>query len=735
MELQLVKLMLDKRVDYDLIKQHISVKSYSREFGIVFGYIKDYYERDASASHVDLALLDQQIRTSTQNEKHAERFVEYLNECVELDVSPANIKHVVLQAKQQELGNELAIAIANGKEHDDLLAKYNELRGYTDLDELLERGLEVYDASSLNDLIEHETDPSSKLQVYPLALSERLDGGLQGSDHLTLIARPEMGKCLALGTLVLMADGTTRKVEDVKEGERIAGPNGPRLVTELDRGTAPMYKITYPWGESYTVNEQHILSLKRSKVEGNHKYGDILNVAVKDYVLWPEGRKDRYKGWKSGQEFSEKSLPMDPYLLGLWLGDGSTGKASITTTDREILEAYVSTYGNPTSVEKGITYSFGRSSLFTDLKAAGVILDKYIPLEYLTSSIAQRKELLAGLLDSDGYLDPKLTGYQIVTVSDLLKDGYLYLARSLGYHATANRVFKRATNTDHQGSWYWNVYIGAEAIGEVPCRLPRKYAEKRDVTPKRKGLQFGITVEYVGEGEYAGFSLDGDGLFLLADFTVTHNTGLILTMACGFARQGAVGIIFNNEERITRLRLRALSCATGMTASEIRANPQAAKDIAEQVGYHNIIFVSMSPGSPRQIEALVERYKPKWIIVDQLRHLAVNSDTRTNQLEAAANAIRNIGKKYDTITIDVTQAGDSAQGKAVLDMGDVDSSNTGIPGACDVLLGIGATDQQVAQGIRVLSLSKNKIGGVHDSFPVRFNPQISKYVSAKELGY
>ena len=65
-------------------------------------------------------------------------------------------------------------------------------------------------------------------------------------------------------------------------------------------------------------------------------------------------------------------------------------------------------------------------------------------------------------------------------------------------------------------------------------------------------------------------------------------------------------------------------------------------------------------------------------------------------------------------------------------MGDVDSSNTGIPGACDVLLGVGATDQQKAQGSRVLSLSKNKSGGVHDNFPVRFNQWLSKYVSFKE---
>lgn len=731
MESKLTKLMLDSRADYELVVQHINLKNYSKEFSIIQGFIKDYYERDSKAERVNVDLLIDLISASVQNEKHVERFKEFVEEALAIDISAANVKEVVLQAKKQEMGNELAIAIVNGKEHDALLKKYNEIMDFTDLDELLDKGVEVYDASSLDDLIEHETDPASKLQVYPLAINERLDGGMQGSDHLTLIARPEMGKCLAVGTLVLMADGSKRKVEDVKEGEYVAGPTGHRLVTGLSRGKSQMYRVTYPWGDSYEVNDQHILSLKRSKVEPTHNYGDILNVNVRDYVEWPNGRKERYKGWKTGLDFEEKDLPMDPYLLGVWLGDGSTGRAAITTVDPTILDAFVRQYGSATAIEKGITYSFGRSGLYANLKSAGVWEDKHIPQLYLTASKDQRKQLLAGLLDSDGYLDPKLSGYQIVTIKDTLKDGYLYLARSLGYHATAKRVFKRATNSAHEGSWYWNVFIGAEAIGDVPCRLERKWVEKKTVTPKRKGLQFGIRVEAIGEGEYAGFSLDGDHLFLLADFTVTHNTGLILTMANGFARQGAVGIVFNNEERVTRLRLRALSCATGMTATEIRANPQAAKDIAEQMGYHNIIFVSMSPGTPRQIEAFVERYKAKWFIVDQLRHLAVKSDTRTNQLEEAANAMRNIAKRYDAIAITVTQAGDSAQGKAVLDMGDVDSSNTGIPGACDVLLGIGGTEQQIAQGIRTLSLSKNKIGGVHDSFPVRFNPRISKFVSSQ----
>lgn len=212
----------------------------------------------------------------------------------------------------------------------------------------------------------------------------------------------------------------------------------------------------------------------------------------------------------------------------------------------------------------------------------------------------------------------------------------------------------------------------------------------------------------------------------------TGKTGLILTMACGFARQGAVGIVFSNEESIKRLRRRALCCATGMTAKELYANPEAAKDIADQVGFHNIIFIEMSPGDPQQIEALVKRYNAKWFIVDQLRHINVASENRTTQLEMAANAIRHIGKRNNAVAISVTQAGDSASNKTQLDQGDVDSSNTGIPGSCDLMIGIGGTDEQMAAGQRWISLCKNKLGGEHACFPVRFNPYLSKYVSVTQ---
>ena len=232
-------------------------------------------------------------------------------------------------------------------------------------------------------------------------------------------------------------------------------------------------------------------------------------------------------------------------------------------------------------------------------------------------------------------------------------------------------------------------------------------------------------------GDRLGGGLRGADKLTIIARPEMGKTALILTMACGFARAGFPGVIFNNEERIQRLYIRAISNMTGLTGLEVRNDIKRARDIAMDRGFGNLRFVAMSPGSPKQIDAELERCEDaKWAVVDQLRNLLMKSDNKVNQLEDAAKATRDIGKKRDMAMIDVTQAGDSATGKATLDMGDVDNSNTGIPGACDALLGVGANEQQMEQGIRVLTLIKNKIGeGNHESFPTRINPLISKYVS------
>lgn len=209
----------------------------------------------------------------------------------------------------------------------------------------------------------------------------------------------------------------------------------------------------------------------------------------------------------------------------------------------------------------------------------------------------------------------------------------------------------------------------------------------------------------------------------------TGKTATVVNMSGGFARQDKRTLYVINEDRITDLRIRVISNLSGMTKHQIRDNPRKALDTAVNHGYENILLAEAFPGTPGQLAAAVDKYQPDVLIVDQLRNLAMKADNRVNQLEAAATAVRNLGKEANVLAISVTQAGDSASDKLILEQGDVDFSNTGIPAQADLMVGIGVNAQHEAEGLRVFNLPKNKIGAVHESFPVRIYPQFSRIVS------
>lgn len=195
---------------------------------------------------------------------------------------------------------------------------------------------------------------------------------------------------------------------------------------------------------------------------------------------------------------------------------------------------------------------------------------------------------------------------------------------------------------------------------------------------------------------------------------------------CGFARQGKRGLYVINEDRAESIIMRHVANLSGMSKYQIQADPRKAQTLANDAGFQNIIVLSASPGSPQQIAEAVEQYEPDTVIVDQLRNLKVKAESRVNQLEAAATAVREIGKKYKVVMVSVTQAGDSARDKLILDTGDVDFSNVGIPAQADVMVGIGMNAQYEAENLRHISMPKNKISGRHENFPVRIVPQLSR---------
>jgi len=360
-------------------------------------------------------------------------------------------------------------------------------------------------------------------------------GNHAGGFKLVVVGKPG---CFKAGTRVMRFDGTSVPVESVKEGDLLMGDDSaPRTVLELCRGHEEMYKITPVKGDAIIVNKNHILSLKCTGYN-DIKHGAVVNITVADYLNKSKTWKSRFKWYRTGVDFPHHEVKVDPYLLGIWLGDGTLGDARFTTADPEVVSEFKrvlepqglvvrqignSKYGYSISQSNGSRKWYG--NLFREgLREIGVLDHKHIPQQYISNSRKVRLELLAGLLDSDGHLDKSNT-YDFINKSEELVDGLLSLVRSLGMFAYKKKCEKTCTNGSNgsvTGTYYRCCISGNLEV--IPNRIERKSASPRQIN--KDVLMTGVKcVESVGEDNYYGFTLDGNHLFLLDDYTVVHNTG------------------------------------------------------------------------------------------------------------------------------------------------------------------------------------------------------------------
>jgi replicative DNA helicase len=150
--------------------------------------------------------------------------------------------------------------------------------------------------------------------------------------------------------------------------------------------------------------------------KGYNKGGDIINIYVKEYLKLPVNIKKILYCFKEGVEHKKQNVKLEPYMLGLWLGDGTSSAPHITNIDREIID-YLYKYATKhdlkitVSPSKKETYRFAGTTTAKDsnnllmrLKDYNLIDNKHIPKDYLLNSREVRLQVLAGLLDSDGYL-------------------------------------------------------------------------------------------------------------------------------------------------------------------------------------------------------------------------------------------------------------------------------------------------------------------------------------------
>ena len=358
--------------------------------------------------------------------------------------------------------------------------------------------------------------------------------------------------CHAAGELILMADGTPKPVELINGGDRVMGGDGtPRTVLTPRWGEDAMYELDIRNRGKLTVNGEHKLILFNPNWSGNHE----RTMTVNEYLKLPPYAQSRSRmclcaGIKSFERATEQII--DPYLMGIFIGDGATnsrqgGCPNITTADQEVVDAiyeYAGKIGCSIRVDHkpgnaASTYVFARDpenytvrnrsvvNNFTDqIRSIGLDKigsgEKFIPDDYKYADISVRRELFAGLMDSDGYLNRNKM-YDFVTKSKRLADDITFVGRSLGLQVHVQKCQKGIKSSGFVGDYYRLGISGN--LDEIPVRIPRKkYVPAEKGTHSSHRATFTIA-KIADRQKYYGFTCDGDHTYLTQSMVRSHNSG------------------------------------------------------------------------------------------------------------------------------------------------------------------------------------------------------------------
>lgn len=363
------------------------------------------------------------------------------------------------------------------------------------------------------------------------------------------------GWCFAKGTKVLMADGKLRNIENLRLYDKVMAPTGkPTVVTNLFRGDSEMYRITPSIGsDEQIVTADHLV---RYIYRTNNGKEEVRLDKAKDLIL-----KFKQNPYYSQRCFLERvsnidswnSKPiLDPYVLGLWLGDGTTGQPEFESMDSEIVN-YLYEYADSHDLKvkcrfnrnsKSNTYYLSsthndvngknnKNPLIKQLKSLGIYNSKDIPDEYIYTSKENRLKLLAGLIDTDGSISldrGNHKGFIEFTQCENHKnivDKFVFIARSLGFRLSVKKIESKLVKI-HRNKHYtvtqpmYRVRI-FDGDFEIPCLVSRKqYTFKNRRCVNKNYTHFTIT--YEGVSEYYGIAVNNKSHeFLLGDFTIVHN--------------------------------------------------------------------------------------------------------------------------------------------------------------------------------------------------------------------
>lgn len=456
---------------------------------------------------------------------------------------------------------------ADNKRADEILAKIGSMSGieYGDVKEKYGLALDALLASApmeskqsytrISMINELETIQARRVDLlekgqalgaqWHLAKLRELAPVMRAGDITLLTAPPKSGKAQPLDAKVMTPQGW-ENIGDLKVGDVISAPYGgtTQVIGVFPQGIKPIYEIQFSDGSKTQCCDEHLWMVENR----NHREKGYQVCALKDMRnnLTTEGGKGMR--WRIPVsypvQFKYEALPLDPYVLGVLLGDGGLSQKAIrlSTADAEILEEMRNHLPDGMQIKHVSNYDYAITNGTQFNKVTKVLhslglmgcdsYSKFVPQNYLYSEIDDRISLLQGLFDTDGCPTEKGESVEYATSSKQLAEDVVFLVRSLGGIAY----------TKTRKPWY--TYKGERKQGQIsyritavlpntiePFRLKRKLElyKGRKIKPIKRAI---VDVKYVGEKEAVCIKVDSpDQLYITDDFIVTHNTTTVMQVS------------------------------------------------------------------------------------------------------------------------------------------------------------------------------------------------------------
>lgn len=407
-------------------------------------------------------------------------------------------------------------------------------------------------------------------------LDEVMGGGIPVGRLCAMTGSAGSGKAQPLDSLVMTPYGW-RMIGDLRIGDKVSTPDGSvaNVVGIYPQGKQEVYTLEFSDGTSCNCTDEHLWKVR---LRGKKNWRVITLRHMLDVgVISNNGASKWVFPYLDKVEFEEKKYVIDPYVLGVLIADGSMCRNVVAFSnavyDFEIkdkvnnllLEGYeLHTRKTGENCEQSLIalkQAGGkcRNSYMTYLRSIGLNVksrEKFIPEEYLFGSIEQRIDLLRGLMDCDGYIDPK-SRYKYSTYSSRLAEDVCKLVRSLGGYAKISMQ----TRVDRgRNDIEYNVIMKTGDI--CPFSLKRKvdrWIPGFNLCKKRLDK----VTKLESKKDCVCIKLDSaDELYITNDYIVTHNTTAAIQYIIGFQKADlkALGIYIDVEQAISMKRLIDLGC-------------------------------------------------------------------------------------------------------------------------------------------------------------------------------